>query len=328
MKKALLILGIIVAIIILGISGLLIYLKAALPNVGPAEDIKVEVTPERIERGKYLAFNVMMCMDCHAHRDFTQFSGPPKPGTLGAGGDVFDQTMNFPGRFVARNITPYALGDWTDGEIIRAITTGVSKDGSAIFPVMPYHDYGKLDIEDIKSVVAFLRTLEPIKSENEPSNPDFPMNFILNTMPQKANFSKMPSRADQVGYGKYMFTAAACAECHTNRVKGKVVGEYLAGGFEFNFPDGSVLRSSNITPDKETGIGNWSKEDFVQRFKMHYSEDYTSYPVAPGEFQSIMPWVMYAGMETEDLEAIYDYLRTVPAVKSNIVRYSPSSGKY
>jgi hypothetical protein len=83
MKKVLKVVGYLLLLVAIAIGGLLTYVKAALPNVGEAEDLKIEYTPERIERGRYLAHSVTVCMDCHATRDWSKFSGPPTPGTLG-----------------------------------------------------------------------------------------------------------------------------------------------------------------------------------------------------------------------------------------------------
>ncbi|WP_317167985.1 hypothetical protein [Cyclobacterium jeungdonense] len=110
------------------IIGGLLYISFALPNVGPAAaNCKVVSSPEKIARGKYLANHVMLCIDCHSLRDFSLFSAPPVPGTEATGGDRFDQTMGFPGVFVSPNITPAGIGDYSDGEIFRLITTGVKK---------------------------------------------------------------------------------------------------------------------------------------------------------------------------------------------------------
>src|SRR6478752_2053599 len=75
------------------------FVKMALPMVAKAEVIKIEVSKERIERGKYLANSVCVCMDCHSQRDWNKFAGPLKAGTLGMGGEEFNQEMGFPGRF-------------------------------------------------------------------------------------------------------------------------------------------------------------------------------------------------------------------------------------
>ncbi len=204
------------------------WIMATKPNVGPPKDITIERTPERIEHGEYLAKHVMLCMDCHAEQDFTLFAGPIKPGTEGSGGEVFDQSMGFPGRFISRNITPAGIGDWTDGELYRAITCGVTKDGRALFPVMPYANYGKLDPEDIKDVIAYIRTITPVDIQREPSKADFPMNIILRTIPQKASPGKRPDPSNSIVYGEYLVTASACGECHTKIEKGEFIGEFLA----------------------------------------------------------------------------------------------------
>ncbi len=317
---------ILAVIVILAFSGLLAYVRYALPNVGPPPDLAIAITPERVTRGKYLANHVMLCMDCHAVRDFSLYTGPPKPETLGAGGEVFDQSMGFPGSFISRNITPFGVGDWTDGELYRAITAGVSRDGSALFPIMPYPVYATADPEDIYAVIAYLRTLPAIERPNEPSKPDFPMNFIMNTMPAKAEPGTRPDKSDKLAYGKYITTIAACAECHTNQYKGKIIGESYAGGFQFLFPDGSILRSSNITPHP-TGIGNWTMEQFVAQFKNHSPSVFEAVNLRPGQFQTIMPWMMYADMEEEDLEAIYTYLRTVEPVENLVEKWTPANAR-
>lgn len=310
-------------IVVIAIVGLLSYVKLTLPNVGEPENITIELTPERIERGKYLANAVSVCMDCHSTRDWSKFSAPLVEGTLGKGGEEFNQDFGFPGKFFSRNITPAKLKDWTDGEILRAISSGVNKDGKALFPVMPHPKYGQLYREDLYSIIAYLRTLEPIENEVPESEPDFPMNFIINTIPQKAQFSTMPDKADKVKYGEYVFTAAACSECHTKQDKGKPVeGMYLAGDFEFPMYTGGVVRSANITPDKKTGIGTWDEDFFVQRFKVYADKDYVPNTIKQGDFNTVMPWMMYANMTEEDLRAIYAYLQTVKSVENKVERFT------
>ena len=322
-KKILKVIGIIFGVVILGVAGIITYIKVALPNVGDAPVMAVDTTPERIKRGEYLANHVSVCMDCHSTRDFSMYSGPLAPGTLGQGGELFDQNMGFPGKYISKNITPYHLKDWTDGEIFRTITTGVNKDNKAMFPLMPWKYYGKMDPEDIKDIIAYVRSLAPIKKDIEESSSDFPVNFIINTMPHKAEPVTKPAKTDIVAYGGYLTNAAACAECHSERKKGELIGELFAGGFEFMGPDGSVVRSANISPDDETGIGKWTEKTFVARFKAYTDSSYHPPKVAPGEMQTVMPWTMYGGMDTTDLKAIYAYLRTVKPQKRTIVKWTP-----
>lgn len=326
MKRFIKILGALLVLLAVVIGAGLLYITKALPDVDAPTDLKVELTPERIERGRYLANSVCVCMDCHAQRDWSLFAGPPKPGTLGAGGDKFDRTMQFPGEFFARNITPFALKDWTDGELYRAITSGISKDGHPFFPVMPYPNYNRLATEDVHSIIAYLRSIDPVSTPPLPeSTIDFPVSLIMRTVPQPAQPMDRPAPGD-ARYGEYVINAAACIECHTNTVKGERVGQPFAGGFAFAFPDGSVLRSPNITPHPTDGIGAWDKAMFIARFKQYADSAYVPAQVAPGDFQTVMPWTMYATMTEEDLGAIYDYIITQPAVAGKVQKWTPPPG--
>src|SRR5690606_13314988 len=106
MKSFLKITGWLLLVLGLVLSAGAVYVTFFLPDVGPPPDLKVEITPERVARGEYLANHVVACMDCHSTRDFSKFSGPLKDGTLGQGGEVFTEDMGFPGTFYAKNITP------------------------------------------------------------------------------------------------------------------------------------------------------------------------------------------------------------------------------
>jgi mono/diheme cytochrome c family protein len=320
MKKVLKTVAAVLLVVV--IAGLL-FVRFALPNVGEPEYLKVDVTPERIARGEYLANNVAVCIDCHSQRNWSKYSGPLVSGTIGKGGEVFDQNIGLPGRFYAKNITPYGIGKWTDGEILRAISSGVSKNGSAIFPIMPHSNYGKMDKEDVISIIAYLRSIKPIENDVSESKADFPMSFILNTIPKKAIFSKIPDKKNAVAYGAYLFNAAACFECHTKKVKGEaVVGMELAGGFEFPLPTGGIVRSANITPDKKTGLGKWTEEQFVSRFKIYDDSTFVPLNVKKGDRNTTMPWTMYGKMKTEDLKAIYAYMKTVKPIENDVVHFS------
>ncbi len=313
--------------VIVAVGGLLSYVKFALPNVGEAENLTLEYTPARIERGKYLAHSVTVCMDCHSTRDWSKFSGPLTEGTLGKGGERFDQTVGLPGVYYSKNITPSGISRYTDGELFKVITTGVTKEGRAMFPLMPYPYYGRMDKEDIYSIIAYIRSLAPIENQVAESISDFPMNFIINTIPAKAQHQTRPSSSDELARGAYLINAASCVECHTKVDKGQILKELaFSGGREFAFPDGSVVRSTNITPDK-TGIGNWTEEQFIQRFKAYTDSTYATPTVAAGEFNTIMPWTMYSAMTKEDLAAIYKFLKTIKPLSNTVERFMPSSKK-
>lgn len=326
MNKLLKIVGYAVASFVVVILGLVIYLNVAFPKVPAAEQITVEATPERLTRGKYLAYHVAGCLDCHSQRDWSKFAGPVIPGTEGKGGDKFDEELaGMPGTIYAQNITPTYLKQYTDGELYRLITTGVTRDGRAMFPMMPYLAYGKMDPEDVKSIIAFIRTLEPKEGEYPKADLNFPMNLIVKTIPTPASPMTKPDPSDSLKYGEYVFTIAGCGDCHTPMDKGEPIpGKHLAGGFEFRSPlTGDIVRSANITQDHETGIGLWTEEVFVGKFKAYLDSSWKNKEVKAGEFNTAMPWLLYAGMDEMDLKAIYRFLKTVPPVTNKVEKFTP-----
>ena len=191
-------------------------------------------------------------MDCHSTRDWSKFSAPLVAGTLGKGGETFDQKFGFPGSFYSKNITPEGIGHWTDGELLRAIASGVNKNGEALFPVMPHANYGNMTREDLYSIIAYLRGLPPIKNNVPASKPDFPMNLIIHTIPKKGQYAQAVNVDNALSRGAYLFNAAACGECHTKKDNGNpVAGMELAGGFEFPLPSPEIITfSPALIPSK------------------------------------------------------------------------------
>lgn len=315
-------------IVLLGVFGFVVlaglaagsFTKFYLPDVGVATDIKIELNPERIERGRYLANYVTVCMDCHSARDWSQFAAP-LAGNLGGGGERFGEEMGFPGTLYSPNITPYGLGDWTDGEIFRAVTTGVDKDGNALFPLMPYQHFGQMDREDIFSIIAYIRTLDPIENKTPERELDFPVSLLVNTMPHEAQLQTKPSESNTIAYGAYLVNSASCVGCHSQTDKGAIIeGTEFGGGMEFKQPAG-IIRTPNITPHPETGIGSWTKKQFVRRFKAYADGNHKPTKLTAQDLNSPMPWYMYAGMKEKDLEAIYAYLQSLDPINHEVVRY-------
>ena len=164
------------------VGGAIGFLALRSPNSAPPSDIKVDMTEARLERGKYLYENLMHCAGCHGQNDYTRFASPVIPGRSG-GGFVFMKELGLPGSITAPNITPdkeTGIGNWTDGEKIRAIREGISKDGRALFPMMPYSEYRKASDDDIYSLVAYLNTLPPVNNAVPKSVVAFPVSLMIN----------------------------------------------------------------------------------------------------------------------------------------------------
>jgi hypothetical protein len=84
---------------------------------------------------------------------------------LGRGGNVYARPFIYDWAAVSANITPHpeaGLGRWTDAEIKRAITEGISRDGRELLPFMPYDLYKKMTDSDLDAVIAYLRSIPPL----------------------------------------------------------------------------------------------------------------------------------------------------------------------
>lgn len=284
--------------------------------VGPPALLSIERTTERLSRGKYLANYVTVCIDCHSTRNWTLYSGPIIPGTEGKGGMHAGEELGIPGDVYVDNITPVALSKWTDGEIIRATVSGVGRKGEVLFPMMPYQSYKHLTKEDLYSIVVYLRSLRPIVNYVPDSEIKFPISLFMKSMPVVAEYTEDLDVNNELAYGKYLATIAGCGDCHTP-MKGHKRNEKMAfaGGTEFPSQGGWVVRSSNLTPDKETGM-DMDKESFIEIFKIYADPDYLNEPLRKDDWNTMMPWKMYAGMTEKDLGAIYTYLRSVKPINN------------
>lgn len=317
-KKALLAF---VAAFALVTGGWLGYLYLSKPAMAEPWKEKFDPTPQRLARGKFLFHNVTHCGDCHSKHDDTRFGRPVWPEAEGIG-TPFPAGEDFPGTLTSSNLTPdpeTGLGNWTDGEKARAIREGVSRDGRALFPVMPYQDYRWLSDEDVRSLVVYLNTLTPVRNPLPPTKINFPVNLFIKALPQPVGRVPQPDPANRLKYGEYLAHISGCESCHTPMVKGE--HDYtrrFGGGREFPGPHRSRVVSANISSDPETGIGRWSAGQFVEKFYQYrkYLEE-GSPPVGPEGF-TVMPWLGICQWPQEDLEAVYSYLMSQPGVKQAV----------
>jgi hypothetical protein len=317
------ILGILLLLLTTVVTVAAIFVVRVPPKQRPASTEVVERTPERIERGRYLVNNVFGCMDCHAKRDYTRY-GAPVSGPLGAGGDCFGEKEAFPGHLCTSNLTPdpeTGLGNWTDGEIKRAMREGVGRSGQALFPIMPYGQYRNVSEEDTNATIAYLRSLPPVKNPVPPSKIDFPVKYLIKLAPAPLTAPVPEPGTDPVARGKYLARVSGCVFCHTpvDARHQPIASLELSGGQEFSGPFG-VLRSSNLTPHP-TGLGNRDVAAFVGLFKAFDVAPDTLPQVSP-EQGTVMPWLSRARMTEADLGAIHAYLKSVPPIERVVEKRS------
>lgn len=321
--KVLKVLGWILGAIVLAAGCGLAWLALRSPDRRPASTEKIEATPERLARGTYLAHHVSDCLGCHSDFHADRFGLPLKVGTEGQGGFAFDKKLGVPGVVQAQNITQdpvSGLGDWTDGEILRAIREGVDRKGKALFPMMPYQFFHSMSDEDARSIVVYLRTIKPVPHAVAKRQLDFPVNLLIKFAPKPITAPvPSPDPKDTVAYGQYLVTVGVCRMCHTpHDGKGQLIeGMDYAGGWELIGPWGRVV-SGNLTPDPDNYMGHASREEFIGRFKSFEGMDGENAPIAPSGRNTVMPWSRFAGMTPEDLGAIYDYLKTLKPIKNKI----------
>jgi len=217
-----------------------------------------------------------------------------------------------PGTIVASNLTPdpeTGAANWTDDQIARSIREGISHDGRAIFPMMPYPAYHTLSDDDVASIVVYLRSIAPVHNLLPPSKVKFTINYLVRTVPQPLTgpVSGPGPQATPVERGKYM-VVLGCG-CHTPAdQKGPIRGLEYGGGDVLTGPWGEVS-SANITPDA-TGISYYDESLFIQALRTGY--------VKARKLSSIMPFGEFTNLSDDDLTAIFAYLRSVLPVKHTV----------
>lgn len=249
-----------------------------------------------LERGTYLVRHVAGCGNCHT--------------PLGPDGPV--EGMELAGRFVlstpgfdayAPNITPAALGDWTDAEIARAIREGVRPDGRVLGPPMAFEWFRHISDSDIAAIVAYLRSVPAVKN-------DVPRSVYR--MPLPANYGPPlgvvtgPEPGETVEYGAYLAGPVAhCMECHTPMEGPRHLYDTRlgAGGRDMSGPWGPAI-SANLTPAPDA-LARWSDDEVIAMIRTGHRPD-GSAMLPP------MGYGFYAGMSDRDARAIVAYLRSLP----------------
>lgn len=313
---------------VLGILALLLLLLVTLgitftigwrPFIGARSraltDRRFESTPARLARGKYLVEGVNGCVGCHSPADLTKPGAPFVDGKEGAGQVWPDKQLPW---LVAPNITSdkeTGIGNWSDDTLARAIREGIGHDGRALFPVMPYTNFRSMSDEDLASVIVFIRTLPPVKSQLPQTQIPFPLSLLIRGMPEPITAPvPAPDSSTAVNRGAYLVKMGSCTDCHTPQERGQALpGLEFAGGFVLDLPGGAVA-TSNITPDA-SGISYYDDKLFLQAMREG--------KVGARQLDSAMPWWYYGKMNDDDLKSIFAYLKTLKPVSHRVDNAEP-----
>jgi len=273
-------------------------------------DYKAVAGSGHFEHGKALVFSI--CAGCHYNRGLKKLAGNPMHDVPGIAGKVFSANLT---QSKTNGIAPR----YTDAEIKYLLKTGISKDGR----FMAYMLRPNMADEDINDIIVFLRSNDPIVSAADTTVGLTHYSFIgktylgfkANPAPYRADV-KRPSENDKVALGRYLVDNVGCYHCHSkslkslNSVNPEETKGYLAGGATLKGANGMDIQASNITPDKNSGIGNYTKEDFRKAVKEGRSPTRKLKP----------PMEEFKYLTDKEVDAIYAYIMTVPA-RYNVVKH-------
>ena len=292
------------AILILAVASCVVAQWAAMAGAQGASPSAAEIA-----RGRYM-FGATGGCGCHTM---------PK-GQANAGGRKYDGAF---GTVYSSNITPdrqSGIGSWTDEQIITAIRLGRRPNGERLVPVHPFTVFNGMAEEDLRAIVAYLRTTQPVSKANQPKKliPLFESVFLPAWLAAFAPRETPPPKAPTTGVarGEYLVKAVGhCGECHTPRTMTMATdnSRFLAGN-----PKGPEDQAMpNITPDPDTGIGKWSVEDIADYLGSGNKPDGD---VAGGLMAEVIDGTLsgYKDLSKADRLAIAQYLKTIPPIRNKI----------
>jgi mono/diheme cytochrome c family protein len=257
---------------------------------------------ETIQRGGYLA-HVGDCIACHTKHDGQPFAGgfamPTPFGTL-----------------YSPNITPdpqWGIGDWSADDFYNMLHTGRSRDGTLLYPAMPFPAYTKVTRADSDAIFAYLSSLKPIQQPNRENELRFPYNNRSLLIGWRAlyfhegEYRPDPARGAQWNRGAYLVEGLGhCGTCHTaiNALGGSSDEKAFAGGL---IPMQNWYAPS-LTLNKEAGLGDWPVSEITELLQSGQSRRGVVYGPMSAVVHNSLQYLNEA-----DVAAMAVYLKTLPA---------------
>jgi mono/diheme cytochrome c family protein len=258
-----------------------------------------------VERGGYLVNAIMGCDGCHTPRGPMGFNMQRR---FSGGSQVFDEPA-----FTVRgsNITQdreTGIGAWSEADIKKLMVDGVRPNGVPVAHQMPYAFYKILTPRDLDAVVAYIRTIAPVR--NEVPAPVYKKASHATLIPGAEKPFSEADMGDPLKRGFYIATVAHCMECHSRRPDGTqdYVNWQGKGGFIFRGPFGQVP-ARNISSHKEKGIGGWTDAELKQALTKGIDRNGRSFHLPMARH------VYYSKMTEADLAALMAWVRTIPPIE-------------
>ena len=266
---------------------------------------------QSLQRGKSLAFNI--CAGCHYDSKGGKFIGKS-----------LNDLPKIAGHLNSANLTQSKTDGrppvYSDAELFYLLKTGISKSGK----FMPYMMRPKMADEDINDIIVYLRSNDAAVAAADTTVGKTHINFIgkagirFFTGPQPYNKGvQRPDESNPTAYGRYLVAVIGCYHCHSRKVSGlnyfdaeKTKG-FLQGGMKLKDPEGKRIFGPNLTPDKETGIGNFSEEDFIKAVREN---------ITPSGRELSPPMGKFTSLTDKQVHAIYVYLQSLSPVHHEVKR--------
>ena len=282
------------------VAGIIAWQQPGMLPSNPAA-VATSATTQVINTGEYLA-RAGDCVACHTAPGGKEFAG--------------GRAMPTPfGALYVPNITPddeTGIGQWTADEFYRMMHTGVSRDGTLLYPAMPFASYTKVTRADSDAIYAYLMSVPPVKQKNRPHELKFPFNnrdLLIGWRTlyfQQGEYVPDPSQSPQWNRGAYLVQGLGhCSMCHTaiNALGGSSESKAFEGGM---IPNQNWYAPS-LTSNREAGLGNWEIKDITDLLQVGVSHRGTVYgPMAEVVYNSLQY------LTDEDVTAMAVYLKALP----------------
>jgi len=290
------------ALLVIGVSGFAAFWWLSRANPISASELPTR-TPD-LANGRYV-FDAAGCASCHAV--------PGQPDRFRLGGGLSISTAF--GTFHAPNISPDAtdgIGKWTEADFVNAVMRGISPDGAHYFPTFPYASYQHAEINDIRDLYAFIRTLAPVTGRVRAHEVRFPFNIRRSLGIWKQlfmdgkPFTPDASHSARWNRGAYLVNSLGhCAECHSprNALGGIIERQRFAGGPD---PEGEGW-VPNIT---QKGLADWSEDDIADFLESGITPSNDS---AGGSMVRVIRNT--SQLRPDDRTAMADYLKSLPPIE-------------
>ncbi|MEP6675416.1 MAG: cytochrome c [Ferruginibacter sp.] len=296
-------------IIIAGIFFLMICLSCKFYFNTTKDQFTAQKKNASFENGRNLVYTI--CAGCHMDFKTGKFTGK-----------YLNDLPKIAGHLYSANLThaaQYGMPDkYSDAELFYLFKRGIAKNGK----FMPYMMKPMMADEDVNDMIVYLRSGDAALSADDMIAGKTKINligkagirFLMGPTPYNKGILR-PAENNPVEYGKYLVGVIGCYHCHSRKTTGldfldpENTKGYLLGGIKLKDPNGKRIYAPNLTPDNETGIGNYTVKEFSDAIRKG---------IGPSGRELSPPMDKFTELTNKQVNAIFAYLKSRPAVKHQV----------